>query len=107
MLSLKEQQRRLSINVISYSLESAWSSHPLIFNLRKRVVAFMPKGKIYDPQDLEHQVLFRLTTFDPKDINDELIQFVIEEQYEIVKDRLNKLGYDIEYLFRGLSGKYK
>ncbi len=106
MLSLKEQQRRLSVSVINYSLENMWSSHPLISDLRKRVITFLPKGKIYDPQDLEHQVLFRLTTFDPKDINDELIQFIVEEQYELVKERLNKLDYDIEYLFRGLTGKY-
>ncbi len=106
MLSLKEQQRRLSVNVINYSLEGMWSSHPLISELRKRVSAFLPKEGIYDPQDLEHQALFRLTTFDPKVINDELIQFVVQEQYEVVKDRLNKLDYDTEYLFRGLTGKY-
>jgi len=106
MLSLQEQQRRLSVNVINYSLENVWSSHPLISDLRKRTIAFLPKGEIYDPQDLEHQILFRLTTFDPKEINDELIQFVIEEQYEIVKERLSKLTYDVEYLFRGLTGKY-
>jgi len=106
MLSLKEQQCKLPINVINYSLESMWSSHPLISDLRKKVSALMPKEKIYDPQDLEHQVLFRITTFDPKDINDELIQFVVEEQYEIVKERLNRLDYDIEYLFRGLTKKY-
>jgi len=106
MSSLKEQQDRLSINVIDYSLEKMWGSHPLISDLRKRVLEFMPKGEIYDPQDLEHQVLFRLTTFDPKDINDELIQFLISEQYEIVKERFSKFSYDIEHLFRGLTGKY-
>ncbi len=107
MLSLKEQQRRLPINVISYSLEAMWHVHPFIADLRSRVMAFMPQEKIYNPQDLEHQILFRLTTFDPKDINDELIQFIVEEQYQIVKERLGKLNYDVDYLFRGLTGKYQ
>lgn len=106
MIPLKEQQKRLSLNVINYDLEKMWGAHPLITELRKKVVEFLPKVKTYDPQDLEHQVLFRLTTFDPKDITDELIQFVVEEQYLIVRERLSKLDYDVDYLFRGLTGKY-
>jgi hypothetical protein len=106
MICLKDQQKRLSLNVINYDLDKMWSAHPLISDLRKRIERFLPSGKIYDPQDLEHQVLFRLTTFDPKDITDEIIQLVVDEQYTIVRQRLDNLGYDIDYLFRGLSGKY-
>lgn len=106
MLPLKEQQRRLSVQVINYSLEAMWRAHPLISSLREKVSSLMPVEGIYDPQDLEHQVLFRLTTFDPKDITDELIRFIVEEQYTIVKERLRSLDYDLEYLFRGLKGKY-
>lgn len=108
MLSLKEQQKKLSINIINYNLEGMWKAHPFICELRKRILPLFPKNTIYDPQDLEHQVLFRLTTFDPKDINDELIQFVIDEQYRVVRDRLDNLKekFDVEYLFRGLTGKY-
>jgi len=107
MLSLKEQQERLSLNLINYDLEKMWSSHPLIAELRESVKKLMPPDKAYDPQDLEHQVLFRLTTFDPKDINNETIKSVIDEQFGIVKYRLSKLDFDIEYLFRGLTGKYQ
>lgn len=106
MISLKEQQKKLSLNIINYDLERMWSSHPFIAELRKRIVNFMPKETNYDPQDLEHQALFRLTTFDPKDISDETIKFVIDEQFQIVKDRLSKLNFDTEYLFRGTTGKY-
>lgn len=106
-MSLNDQQKKLAINVVNYSLEKMWNAHPLINDLRKRIIERMPKGKIYDPQDLEHQVLFRLTTFDPKDITDELIEFIIEEQFEIVQDRLEKLNFNIEYLFRGLTGKFQ
>lgn len=106
MISLQDQQKKLSLNVIQYDLEKMWGSHPLIQDLRKRILLCMPKNVVYDPQDLEHQVLFRLTTFDPKDITDELIQFIVEEQYLIVQDRLKKLSYDTEHLFRGLTGKY-
>jgi hypothetical protein len=67
----------------------------------------MPACKNYDPQDLEHQVLFRLTTFDPIAITSTLIKEIIEEQLLIIQDRLSKLDFDTEYLYRGLSGKFQ
>jgi adenylate cyclase class IV len=106
MISLKDQQAKIPVNIVSYDLDKVWGTSTLISNLRKKVISFLPKNKLFDPQDLEHQVLFRLTTFDPKDINDELINFIINEQLKIVEDRLNKVGYDLEKLFRGLTGKY-
>ncbi|GIW65895.1 MAG: hypothetical protein KatS3mg094_414 [Candidatus Parcubacteria bacterium] len=106
MENLKENQKKLKITLIDYELEKEWHSHSLVSELREKIRKFMPSG-LYDPQDLEHQVLFRLTTFDPSEIKDELIKEIIEEQFYIVKYRLNKVNYDLEYLFRGLSGKYK
>ena len=106
MASLKEQQKRLSLNVINYDLEKMWGSNSTISELRKKVNLFLPKDKLYDPQDLEHQTLFRLTTFDPKDITDEVIQFIIEEQLKLIENRVEKSNFDLEYLFRGLKGKY-
>lgn len=106
MEDLKERQKKLKITLIDYDLEKAWHSHPLIDEFRKKIQRFMPQG-LYDPQDLEHQVLFRLTTFDPAEITDQIIQEIIEEQFCIVKHRLSKINYDLEYLFRGLKGKYK
>lgn len=102
---LKKRQSELRINVIDYDLDVMWKAHPLINSLRAKIQSLLPEG-LYDPQDLEHQALFRLTTFDPKDITEEIIQRVVEEQYLIVQDRTKKLNYDVEYLFRGLSGKY-
>jgi len=107
MPSLKEQQKRLPLNIIHYDLEQMWSSHSLIQNLREKVIAFLPKNDCYDPQDLEHQALFRLTTFDPKDITDEIIQMVVNEQYLIVKKRLKDINYDTKHLFRGLTGTHQ
>jgi len=103
---LKEKQKRLNLNIINYDLEKMWKAHPLINSLRERVIRALPKDGFYDPQDLEHQALFRLTTFDPKDINDEIINFVVQEQYAVMQDRLSKLDFDVEYLFRGIKGKY-
>lgn len=104
-MDLQKQQNKLKINLIDYDLDKMWQAHPLINQLRGRLPSFLPKG-LYDPQDLGHQVLFRLTTFDPQDITDEIIQFVIEEQFLILQDRLSKLNFDLDYIFRGLSGKY-
>lgn len=64
----------------------------------------MPAG-LFDPQDLEHQVLFRLTTYDPAAITDDLIRATIEEQLAIITERLASVTESLEYLFRGLSGR--
>ena len=106
MFSLIEQQKRLQLTLINYDLNKMWASHPLINDLRLRIIPRLPRKAIYDPQDLEHQILFRLTTYDPADINDELIEFIIDEQFRIVEHRLGNLDYDLEYLFRGLTGKF-
>lgn len=106
MSQLAELQKKLQICVINYDLHEMWSSHALIPRLREKVIKYLPSHQLYDPQDLEHQALFRLTTFDPKDINDDRIQSIIDEQHLIVQDRLKKLNFDSESLFRGLTGKY-
>jgi hypothetical protein len=79
----------------------------LIDTLRQRIFKYFPEG-LYDPQDLEHQVLFRLTTFDPVEITENIIQNVVREQFLIIQNRLEAIKkYDLEYIFRGLTGKYK
>jgi predicted adenylyl cyclase CyaB len=104
-MDLKERQERLKINLIDYDLDRMWQAHPFISQLRSRVLLMIPKG-LYDSQDLEHQVLFRLTTYDPNDISDDIIQYVIDEQYLVMQSRLEKLNVDLERIFRGLCGKY-
>jgi hypothetical protein len=105
-MDLLEKQKKLKLTIINYNLETQWNSSKIIENLRRRIFKYFPQG-LYDPQDLEHQVLFRLTTFDPKEINEEIIKKVVEEQYLIIKSTLEKLNFDLEYVFRGLTGKYK
>jgi len=103
---LQKRQNRLSLDLIDYDLSTQWHSHDLINRLRKAVVASMPQG-LFDPQDLEHQVLFRLTTYAPQDINDEIIGKAIEEQLAIINHRLAQANVDLDYLFRGLSGRHR
>ncbi len=103
-MNLAEQQKSLKLSIVDYDLGKVWQTHQLISELREKVIKFLPKG-LYDPQDLEHQVLFRLTTFDPKNITDQIIKDVINEQLLIIEDRLKNSKFDLEYLFRGLTGK--
>ena len=51
--------------------------------------------------------MFRLTTFDPSEITEEIIRTVVEEQFLVIQNRLESIKYDLEYIFRGLTGKYK
>ncbi len=102
---LQREQNLLNIDLIEYSLDEEWRSHVLIESLRRKVINRIPSG-LFDPQDLEHQVLFRLTTFAPEDINDEIIDSVIREQNLVLEYRLATV-VDREFLFRGLSGRSK
>jgi len=104
---LLKKQKGLCLNLKKYSLEKVWNSHELINKLRKKVIKLMPTG-FFDPQDLEHQVLFRLTTFHPDKIDDDLIRCIIDEQLLIIEERLSKINkFDLDYLFRGLKNLYK
>lgn len=102
---LQREQNQLSLNLIEYSLEEEWQSSRLIGELRKCVYPKLPSG-LFDPQDLEHQTLFRLTTYDPNDITDETIDEVIREQHAIIENRLSSVS-DREYLFRGFNHRSK
>lgn len=101
---LQREQNKLTLNLISYDLSTQWNSHELITSLRRKLYDRMPSG-LFDPQDLEHQVLFRLTTYEPSSIDDQLIDKVIEEQLAIINHRLEPIKGKLPYLFRGLSGQ--
>lgn len=56
-----------------FDLKKDWPTHPLIVHIRKQIIPIINKlitkrGFLFDPQDLEHQVLFRLTTFAPSEL---------------------------------------
>lgn len=102
---LQREQNQLSLDLIKYTLDEEWRSSELITSLRSRIIPRMPKG-LFDPQDLEHQVLFRLTTFSPDEINDELIDEIIVEQRLVIEDRLRNVS-ELEYLFRGFNTRNK
>jgi adenylate cyclase class IV len=104
-MTLTDRQRKLKLKIIEYRLNDEWHAHDLIQELRERIAPLLPTG-IFDPQDLEHQVLFRLTTFKPDTITDDVLRDVIEEQKILLQARLDASGADLAYLFRGLSGKY-
>lgn len=99
--SLQREQNRLDLNLIHYSLDEKWRSSEIIANLRNRIYPKLPTG-LFDPQDLEHQVLFRLTTYDPSKITDKIIDETINEQLLIIENRLKDVP-DREFLFRGFS----
>lgn len=102
---LQREQNRLQLHLIKYSLNEQWRSSQLIADLRARLYPRMPRG-LFDPQDLEHQVLFRLTTFAPDDITDEVIDETIREQLSIIEHRLSDVP-DREYLYRGFNPRSK
>lgn len=105
---LEEQQSNLQLDFIDYELGKQWDSHVLISSLRQEIQRYLPSDLDYDPQDLEHQVLFRLTTFDPYSIDDDIVRNVVQEQYELLKERLSDVSSEIiQYIFRGLTGKSK
>lgn len=107
IMDLVSHQKKLKLKLMKYSLSQELQVHTLIQNLRQKIIDNLPKG-IYDSQDLEHQVLFRLTTFDPEKINDQLIIEIIKEQYLLIKYRLNTINKTLlSYLFRGLQGNHK
>jgi len=103
---LKGRQELLGPETIEYSLDGEWNSDEFMTTLRDQICRLLPRG-IYDPQDLEHQSLFRLTTFDPSAITEDVVEWCINEQYAIMLDRLSRIDIDLEYVFRGLSGKSK
>lgn len=119
-----------------FDLHDAWPRHALMDDLREKILPLMnafleQQDVVVDPQDLEHQILFRLTTLSPKQIyqggeavvrhlqqvgayddwqniskidpevledrplNEALIQHVIEEQFAIIADRLERAGIDL------------
>lgn len=107
MKNIKEDQKKLDIHIIEYDMDKMWNSNSYISSLREKVKDYFPSDFLYDPQDLEHQVLFRLTTFDPREINDTIIKKVVEEQAILIKERLSNSTYDAKYLFRGLTGSHQ
>lgn len=103
---LERRQNKLLLDLVGYDLNGQWHSHTIVNDLRKTVVARLPKG-LFDPQDLEHQVLFRLTTYDPHDISDSKIDDIIQEQLAVIEERLSTADVDLQYIFRGLNRRHK
>lgn len=56
-----------------FNLKKDWPTHPLITHIRKCIKPLIGKvvnqlKHVFDSQDLEHQILFRLTTFPPSQL---------------------------------------
>ncbi len=111
--SLLDEQRRLNLQIVKIDIDALWHSHWLINKLRDEVSELVGKKMAssdvpFDPQDLEHQALFYLTTFSPGKITSSDIVGTVEDQYMIVRDRLLKAMSrdELSYLFRGLKKFY-
>jgi hypothetical protein len=105
----RRMQGELPVNLVEFNLAKVWNSQWIMSCLRKEVAPLVKKKLVasdvlFDPQDLEHQALFYLTTYDPGTITQEVIVRAVDQQYLIVRERLLKFATkeELEYLFRGL-----
>ena len=103
-------QKKLKLNIINFNLSEYWNTHILIRDLRERIKPFLNERITqsdipFDPQDLEHQVLFSLSTFSSPSITEADIGDIFEQQYRIIRERLldNSNLEELRYLFRGLK----
>lgn len=107
------EQESLKLNLTEIDLNTMWNSHWLLSSLRKEVyllvLKYLNESEFpFDPQDLEHQALFYLTTISPGRIKKSDIEEAVKQQYIIIKDRIRrKLNKkEANYLFRGLKEFY-
>lgn len=112
-IKLKNTQQGLQLKIVDFNLDDYWNSHLLIENLRAEILPFLKQKTIeadipFDPQDLEHQTLFFLSTFNAGSITKKIIQEVVEQQYRIIEQRLTSKAKseELQYLFRGLKKFY-
>ena len=100
-------------HLMDFNLDTAWNSNWLIANLRSDIRPLVDNlvGKTtipFDPQDLEHQALFELTTLNPGFITPDTIEAAVDGQLAMILERMRAAtaSADLEYLFRGLTGRY-
>lgn len=106
-------QKELQLTFSDFNLDSIWYSSWVINGLRQAIAPLVANTLEhsdipFDPQDLEHQALFYLTTFDPASITEEIIAESVRQQYLIILERLRSCASkdDLVYVFRGLKGRY-
>lgn len=94
-----------------YSLDSAWNAHWILGALRdsvrEEVEKFLAASPLpFDPQDLEHQALFYLTTINPSEIKSGDIKTAVVGQGAVILQRLDHIArqHDLRHLYRGLAG---
>lgn len=111
--SLLLAQKELALTFSDFDLDSTWYSSWVINGLREAIAPLVAdtlehSDIPFDPQDLEHQSLFYLTTFDPASITREIIAESVHQQYAIIRERLQSCASkdDLAYVFRGLKGRY-
>jgi hypothetical protein len=107
---LNDGWQRYDGRIIQHDLKKTWNSHWLMNKLREQVRPLVEQllsaaPLPFDPQDLEHQVLFLLTTYSPSEITDDIISAAVQDQANLVEDRLRSLAdqVDLRHLFRGLG----
>ena len=85
---LIQLQSELKLELIDFHLEDYWNSHLLIDSLRKEIEPVIEQ-KLQssdiplDPQDLEHQTLFYLSTYNAGSITKKIIRSAVDQQYRL------------------------
>jgi len=85
-------------------LKHIWQQDKRIERARKVIIPMIEKdldcSKIkYDSQDLEHQILFRMTTYSEKESFNKINE-IFEEQSYITKERMKNAKISPEKLFQ-------
>ena len=85
-IKLEDIQQKLRLRIIDFSLGETWNSHFLIESLRKEIRPLVEQTLAvseipFDPQDLEHQTLFYLSTFKAGSITRKILENTVPKLY--------------------------
>lgn len=84
------------IEIQTRELENIWLEDPRIQKAREIISPLLGNG--YDTQDLEHQVLFRMTTYSEKEAFARIPEIVKEQEF-ITKERMKNSRVNLKELF--------
>lgn len=90
------------IRITRFDLHANWPHHPLIIDIRRRLTPIVngifQDYPFIDPQDLIHQILFRLTTYSPRDIYNNKVMSRLKEDMGTLDDPETIVRMDAEFL---------
>ena len=100
---LKNCNQRTMVTIVTRSVNDIWQKDERIERARRIILPKIDKDLSlseikYDPQDLEHQILFRMTAMPEKEAFKN-IDFIFKEQKEVVIKRIKKARIPPKKLF--------